>query len=323
MNANNMDINRETAMRIWSKRYGKEIRVTDFAGRIMVKSAYDDRDSKYGWNMDHILPQSKGGKTAEHNLVCCHILTNDEKADKFPCFKANGQKFEIQKVQNHYEIKGWVNSNMNNESNDDVQNNESNINYYDSASAIRLYKAFKGIQTKKRFVGTIEIILNGIVGADTALTDFIEDIFIENDVQFVDAKDDYSGTNVRILVKDYEMPNKEDTNKLVDKCVLLNTYLNCYFKPLNIIEDYFIQLRLDCYSNRKDFYSNDGRVGFINTSNFNNVSRMKFNSLAIQNSYAKKKFKDDVGLDENRFYDYNYVFTDLSNDLQKEVSKQD
>lgn len=320
MDEQKMVINRETAMRIWSKRYGKELKVTDFAGRIMVKSAYDDRDSKFGWNIDHILPQSKGGKTAEHNLVCCHILTNDEKADKFPCFNANGHEFEILKVQNHYEIKERSSSNSNNE--EQSENNKISTNYYDSASAIRLYKEFKGFQTKKRFVGTIEIIIYGIGGADTAVTDFIEDMFIENDVQFVDARNDYSGTNVRILIKDYEMPDNENTNKLVDKCVLLNTYMSCYFKPLDIIEDYFIQLRLDCYNNRKDFYSKDGRVGFVDAREFNKESRMKFNSLAIQNSYAKKKFNGDVGWDGNLFYDYNYIWTDLSDDLDKEVSRQ-
>ena len=50
------------------------------------------------------LPQSRGGKTAAHNLICCHILTNNEKADKFPCSNANGKRFEIVKVENHYEI---------------------------------------------------------------------------------------------------------------------------------------------------------------------------------------------------------------------------
>ena len=37
-------------------------------------------------------------------MICCHILTNDEKADKFPCSNANGKRFEIVKVENHYEI---------------------------------------------------------------------------------------------------------------------------------------------------------------------------------------------------------------------------
>ena len=90
-----MDLNRETAMRLWNKTFGKETKVQDFAGRIIAKSAYNDRNSDFGWNVDHILPQSKGGVTADHNLVCCHIQTNDEKANKFPCFNANGNAFEI------------------------------------------------------------------------------------------------------------------------------------------------------------------------------------------------------------------------------------
>lgn len=51
----------------------------------MIKAAYNDRGSDYGWNVDHIFPQSRSGKTTESNLIYCHILTNDEKADKFPC----------------------------------------------------------------------------------------------------------------------------------------------------------------------------------------------------------------------------------------------
>ena len=93
-----MDLNRETAMRLWVKSFGKKTKVKDFSGREIAKGAYNARTSEYGWNLDHILPQSKGGKTADHNLICCHILTNDEKADKFPCFVANEVKFEIIKV---------------------------------------------------------------------------------------------------------------------------------------------------------------------------------------------------------------------------------
>ena len=99
-----MDLNRETAMRLWTKSFGKETKVKDYTGRTIAKGAYNDRNSEFGWNLDHILPQSRGGKTADYNLVCCHILTNDEKADKFPGFTANGIAFEIVKVENHYEI---------------------------------------------------------------------------------------------------------------------------------------------------------------------------------------------------------------------------
>ena len=140
-----MDLNRETAMRLWGKAFGKETKVKDFAGREIAKGAYNDRNSEFGWNVDHILPQSKGGKTADYNLVCCHILTNDEKADKFPCFSANSIKFEIVKVENHYEIKRVDKKNKKQSESDD------SVNFYDSASGIRFFKELKGKQNKPVF----------------------------------------------------------------------------------------------------------------------------------------------------------------------------
>ena len=92
-----IDLNREAAGKLWVQQFGKRQKAVDFAGREMVKAAYNDRNSNYGWNVDHILPLSKGGKTVNNNLICCHILTNDEKEDKFPCFKANTKEFEIKK----------------------------------------------------------------------------------------------------------------------------------------------------------------------------------------------------------------------------------
>ena len=142
-----MDLNKETAMRLWNKSFGKETKVKDFTGRTIAKGAYNDRNSEFGWNVDHILPQSRGGKTADHNLVCCHILTNDEKADKFPGFVANKKKFTIVKVENHYEIKLEKEAPKKTEK----PQKQEKWNLYDSASGIRLYKAFKGLQTKKTF----------------------------------------------------------------------------------------------------------------------------------------------------------------------------
>ena len=99
-----MDLNKEIANQLWVQQFGKKQKAIDYTGREVAKAAYNDRNSKYGWNVDHILPLSRGGKTADHNLICCHILTNDEKANKFPCFKANAKEFEIKKRQNYYEI---------------------------------------------------------------------------------------------------------------------------------------------------------------------------------------------------------------------------
>ncbi len=136
-------------MRLWSKSFGKKTKVIDFTGREIAKGAYNDRNSEYGWNVDHILPQSKGGKTADYNLICCHISTNDEKADKFPCFMANGTKFEIVKVENHYEIKKVAKTTKQTKTND-----ISDVNFYDSAAGVRFFKQLKGIQNKARWVGS-------------------------------------------------------------------------------------------------------------------------------------------------------------------------
>lgn len=317
MKQKEMDLNRETAMRLWNKSFGKETKVKDFTGRFIAKGAYNDRNSEFGWNVDHILPQSRGGKTADHNLICCHILTNDEKADKFPGFVANKKKFTIVKVENHYEIKSESDVNKNGK-----PQKKEDWNLFDSASGVRLYKTFKGLQAKKRFVGTIEIILEGIAGADTALTDFIEELFITEDVQFASGNSNYySGTNIRLLVKNYEMPDNTDVNNLLDKCILLNTYLSYYFKPIGVINDYAISYRLDCYEDRKKFYSKDSRVSFLDRYTlFGNDCRLRINSLVIHNSSAKENFDDLLGWDENMFYNYSYIYTKLSKNLEKEVS---
>ena len=322
---NFMDLNHETAMKLWNKTFGKEIKAKDFSGREIAKGAYNDRNSEFGWNVDHILPQKLGGKTAEHNLIICNIKTNDEKADKFPGFVANGKKFTIVKVENHYEIKPVKKSSKKEEK---LEKKEE-WNLYDSASGIRLYKSFKGYQTKTRFVGTIEIILNGIKGADTAITDFIEELFITEDVQFASGGVNYysSGANVRIIVKNYEMVNRDDVNNLLDKCVLLNTYMKCYFQPLNVIDDYSIVFRGDSYSDRKSFYEKDGNLSFNHHRPHGVIGEKEchliINGFVFENSYAKDNnkdvIKDSLVWELNPYYKYDYVFIKLAENLRKEA----
>lgn len=52
-----MELNKETASRLWVQQFGKRQKAIDFSGREIVKAAYNDRNSAYGWNVDHILPQ--------------------------------------------------------------------------------------------------------------------------------------------------------------------------------------------------------------------------------------------------------------------------
>lgn len=100
-----MKINKQNAMRLWRERYGDINDICDYAGRPMFFLDYNDRDSKCGWNIDHILPQNRNGTDDEENLIICNIQTNDEKANK-TTFEANQKKFQVKKVEGRYRICG-------------------------------------------------------------------------------------------------------------------------------------------------------------------------------------------------------------------------
>ena len=310
-----MDLNRETAMRLWNKSFGKDTKAVDFAGRTIAKGAYNDRNSEFGWNVDHILPQSKGGATADYNLICCHIKTNDEKADKFPCFNANGIAFEIVKVQNHYEIKAKG----------DVESDEP-LNYYDSASGIRYFKTLKNIQGKERFVGTVFIKLSGLT--NTAIIDFI-DVMLDKEYISVEG-DCVHWTDIVIIARNNYMPLKSEIAELLDKCVLLNTYLSSYFEPCGYIKSIDIYFEVDAFDNNFSMYQNIKNVTCPNTeyASASSFIQMKMgykayhNSLfvngnVLENTEAGQKVERQPN---SEYTEYNYVFTKLSENLKKEAS---
>lgn len=315
-----MDLNRETAMRLWNKSFGKDTKAVDFAGRTIAKGAYNDRNSEFGWNVDHILPQSKGGATADYNLVCCHISTNDEKADKFPCFTANRVAFEIVKVQNHYEIRAKSKKNKSGE-----ETKSEKLDFFDSASGIRFFKKLKGIQNKKRFVGTVFIRLQGLT--NTSIVDFIEELMATENISF---KVEQSYRNDLIIVaRDYEMPLKDDVSELLDKCVLLNTYLGKYFVSCEYIKGYNIFYRVDCFEDKFSMYK---ELANINYTNMNYSLITYFMGMYSQQRYQNSLFVNDIVLENteagekvtrqtnSEYIEYNFVFTKLSENLKKEAS---
>ena len=92
---------------LWNEIYGKQDRVCDYAGRLMLKSACGNPNSEYEPTIDHIRPRSDDGKDTKENIVICHWQTNAEKANSFPHWKANGMRFHARKkknTQNGYEI---------------------------------------------------------------------------------------------------------------------------------------------------------------------------------------------------------------------------
>lgn len=305
-----MELNRETAMRLWNKTFGKETSAHDFTGRKIVKGAYNDRNSEFAWNVDHIYPQSKGGATNDSNLIVCHVLTNDEKANKFPCFTANKKKFEILKVQNHYEIKSLSNNKKEQQQQKDV------ADFLDSASGIRLFKNLKGIQNKPRFVGSVFIKLENV--ENTAIIDFIEKLFDEENISFSVSKNYYS-TITTILLKNYDMPFKEDINNLLDKCIVLNTYLSNYFKEKQLITSYEILFRVDSFAKKVDMYINDQTINFNHLRSNNCSNTLFINEGVVINTNVSKDIKYDI---QSEYYEYNYIYTNLKENLIKEASKR-
>lgn len=308
-----MDLNHETAMRLWVKSFGKETKVKDFAGREIAKGAYGDRNSQYGWNVDHILPQSKGGTTADHNLVCCNIKTNDEKADKFPCFYANSKKFEIIRVQNHYEIKPVAQTPK------QEKQADNELNLYDSASGVRFFKRLKGIQNKKRFVGSVLIRIEGL--QNNAVVDFIEEMFSEENISYPNFNPYDKGLSpleLRILVTNYNMPQKDDISELLNRCILLNTYFSAYFRPLDYVQSYeidFSVMSFDDKSKMYDYMKNGGELAQIKGGLDNTLDNTLYiNDLVINNTEAKEKLSETGKLQQ-----YNYVYSQLSKNLKKEV----
>ena len=316
-----MDLNRETAMRLWNKSFGKDTKAVDFAGRTIAKGAYNDRNSEFGWNVDHILPQSKGGATADYNLICCHIKTNDEKADTFPCFNANGIAFEIVKVQNHYEIRAKSKK-------AEKASNSDELDLFDSASGIRFFKKLKGVQNKKRFVGTVFIKLYGL--NNTAVVDFIEELMETESLSFKTERPSIYGDDLIIVAHNYDMPLKDDISELLDKCVLLNTYLSKYFISCEYIKGFDIHYRVDCFDDKLSMYKELANINYTNMNYSASTyylmgiySQQRYqnslfvNGLVLENTEAREKVTRQ---NNSEYTEYNFVFTKLSENLKKEAS---
>ena len=310
-----MDLNKETASRLWVKQFGKKQKAVDFSGRTIARAAYNDRNSEYGWNVDHILPESRGGKTADHNLVCCHIKTNDEKADKFPCFKANGKVFEIQQRQNHYEIFA--------KSGTTHQPQSSDVNFMDVAQGLRCWKQCKA-DGKDVFVGYVKIrveLPNRPNQPNLLLLEqyqnFLSELFDTNMIFIVESEPvprltwnhffDYT-----IIVND--IPTTEDSQNFLDTCVTLNTY-NAYFKETTDFESIKVVCGMKRYANHvvaATRYKQDMIDKYVTYP-----CELAIDELVKINTDAEDDLENVSS--QNHLYPYNIVYTQLKKNLEKRI----
>lgn len=306
-----MEINKEEARRLWEAQFGKNLTPCDFAGRQMNKASYNDRNSKYGWNVDHILPLSRGGKTADHNLICCHVLTNDEKADKFPCFKANGQSFEIQKRQNHYEI--FSKSEQNSE------DEEEQYNLMDYAQGLACWKACKRQRPKEQYVQYAKIQLVQHPLSKTFLfrfRNFLEYVFSEA-VIFAEQIPSYYSLNqdeVQFTAIRFDAPMVEDDQEWLDATVELNTYASAYFE-----RKYGCTIRICC-----GMSSFENQLGVTPAQIEKEIMDKKvpfYEHLSIDEEIrTNTDAADNIDCTQKKsgFYPYNYTFTKLRKQLEKQ-----
>lgn len=81
----------------WEKKYGNLSETIDYSGRKM--SLFCDVDSLEYPVICLIRPKKNGGQEIEGNIVLCARLTDLEKNDTFPTWKANGQTFQAKRIK--------------------------------------------------------------------------------------------------------------------------------------------------------------------------------------------------------------------------------
>lgn len=299
--------NKKKAFDIWNKTFGKNQQLAeDFSGRKIDKSGYGNNNHKYGWNLEHIYPSSQGGKNNEENLTICHILTNREKGNKFPTFKANNQNFQIVKNGEHWSIQKITKQ----ETKPKVRNKKT---LFDADYGLELIDQYEKQIEQKTWCGFVQIHLFNL--KNKAIIPFISKVFKNNKFSiFVDQSNDYE---INIVFENLD--KKDKVSAVLDNCILLNTYLP-YFCRKGYLQSYKIMFDLINFEDKQ--YSFADSYCFWNNTNFNKPlltnSSEYLNTLIIGylvHFNTEAKDKGEFPGNQN-FVKYNYSYTNLEESLK-------
>ena len=189
-----MVVNKNMALSVWNKKYGRKKLTCDFAGRLIEKTAFENKSSHYAWGL---LPLG-------NEYVCCHLLTLEEKGRDFPQFWANKRLFEIQRKDSHLEIaEKFVPS------------------FLDVKVGIKHWSHCLPEQ-QKYFVNYIKIQITKsyqMVEFFSAFRQFAEELF---QIPVCFSKDCSELTFIDM--------DEKDPQEILDDCIILNTYAQHYFE---------------------------------------------------------------------------------------------
>lgn len=152
-----------------------------------------------------------------------------------------------------------------------------------------------------------------------AVIDFIEGIFDKENISYIGNTNiflsDIHMHDVKIVITNYDMPKKSDMDELLDKCILLNTYMSGYFSECEHISGYDIYYREDYFEEKFDLFDSqpikEPMHSLFQDSLF-------INELVRFNTEAESKVENNRLSGE--YTKYNYVFTKLKNNLIKEAN---
>lgn len=88
-----MNFDEETISQVWERAtvvagYDAASVRKDACGAWIVRGKYGNRDSHYGWEIDHVLPRALGGGDDAANLRAMQWENNVSKGDSYPSYRA-------------------------------------------------------------------------------------------------------------------------------------------------------------------------------------------------------------------------------------------
>lgn len=101
--------NEQTILEVWEKAtvvdgYNPNLWRQDFAGAWIRRDAYGTT-MNFGWEIDHLLPVSKGGSDSLGNLNALHWKNNKRKGNDYPEFYTSVSSVENRNID---KFQSWI-----------------------------------------------------------------------------------------------------------------------------------------------------------------------------------------------------------------------